>query len=154
MQFSQLINVNTVYIDSISQSKMAVLLKLSQLVSQNHPQLNPQELFDAYWKRECLGSTAIGQGVAIPHIRTAALTEAQGCVIRLLNPVDFGAEDKQPIDLIIGLLVPQEQVDQHLKILAEIIKRFSVPSFREACRRIDDQEEFYNLLISAEELPA
>jgi PTS system nitrogen regulatory IIA component len=154
MQLSQLINVNTVYIDSISQSKMAVLLKLSQLVSQNHPQLNPQELFDAYWKRECLGSTAIGQGVAIPHIRTAALTKAQGCVIRLLNPVDFKAEDKQPIDLIIGLLVPQEQVDQHLKILAEIIKRFSIPSFREACRRINDQEEFYNLLISAEELPA
>ncbi|KTC86132.1 MULTISPECIES: PTS sugar transporter subunit IIA [Legionella] len=154
MHISQLINVNTVYIDSISQSKMAVLLKLSQLVSQNHPHLNPQELFDAYWKRECLGSTAIGQGVAIPHIRTAALIKPQGCVIRLLNPVDFGAEDKQPIDLIIGLLVPQEQVDQHLKILAAIIKQFSISSFREACRRINEQEEFYNLLISAEELPA
>ncbi|ARG98198.1 PTS sugar transporter subunit IIA [Legionella micdadei] len=152
MHLNQLINLNTVYIDAVSQSKMAVLLKLSQLLCQNHPNLNPEELFEAYWKRESLGSTAIGQGITIPHVRTTYLEEPIGCVIRLLNPVDFGATDKQPIDLVIGLLVPQEQTEQHLKILAAIVDQFRAPTFREACRRASNQEELYHFLISHEEL--
>ncbi|CDZ76755.1 Nitrogen regulatory protein [Legionella massiliensis] len=148
MQLSHIINLNAVYIDSVSKSKTAVLLKISQILSQLHPGLNEQELFEAYWKRECLGSTAIGQGITIPHIRSLKLEKAQACIIRLLNPVDFGAADKQPIDLAIGLVVPQEQVNHHLEILAAIIKRCSVPSFREACRRTDNNVALYNLLIT------
>lgn len=148
MQLGHFININTVYIDSNSQSKTAVLLKISQLLSQNNPELDSQELFDAYWKRESMGSTAIGQGITIPHIRRAGLAKPEACFIRLLNPVDFGAEDKQPIDLVIGLLVPLEQIDQHLKMLATIIKQFSIPSFRDACRCANDKEELYKLLIS------
>lgn len=148
MQFIHIFNQNAVYIDSVSQSKTAVLLKISQLLSRLYPELNSQELFDAYWKRECLGSTAIGQGITIPHIRTAKLTKPQGCIIKLLNPVDFGAADKQPIDLVIGLVVPQDLVDQHLKILAALIKHFSVPSIREACRHVVNNETLYNLLTA------
>lgn len=147
MQLCHTINLNSVHIDSTSQSKTAVLLKISQLLSQNHPELDAQELFDAYWKRESLGSTAIGQGITIPHIRAAGISNPRGCVIRLLNPVDFGAEDKQPVDLVIGLVVPQEQIDQHLQMLDAIIKQFSVPSFRDACRRMATNKELYNLLV-------
>jgi PTS system nitrogen regulatory IIA component len=150
MQLSHLIKFNTVYIDSVSQSKTAVLLKISQLLSQQHCELDSQELFDAYWKRECLGSTAIGQGITIPHIRSAKLAKPSAAVIKLLNPVDFGAEDKQPVDLVIGIVVPQTQVSQHLKILATIVKRFSQPSFRDACRRVGDKDALYNLLIREE----
>ena len=148
MQLSHIINLNSVYIDSTSQSKTAALLKISQILSQNHPELDAQELFDVYWKRESMGSTAIGQGITIPHVRTTAITEPKASVIRLLNPVDFGAEDKQPVDLVIALLVPQEQVDSHLKMLAAIIKQFSVPSFRDACRRASNHEELYKILIT------
>lgn len=96
-----------------------------------------------------MGSTSIGQGITIPHIRVPGLTQPHACVIRLLNPVDFGATDKQPVDLVIGLVVPQEQqVDQHLQLLASIIKQFSIPSFREACRRMTDSGALYNLLAS------
>ncbi|MBA2650702.1 MAG: PTS sugar transporter subunit IIA [Tatlockia sp.] len=150
MQLRHLIKLNTVYIDSVSQSKTAVLLKISQLLSQQQPDLDFQELFDAYWKRESMGSTAIGQGITIPHIRNAHLVKPLACVIKLLNPVDFGAEDKQPADLVIGIIVPQTQVDQHLKILATVIKRFSLPTFRDACRRVADKESLYNLLIKEE----
>jgi nitrogen PTS system EIIA component len=150
MSFNQLLLLNTVHIDAVSQSKTAVLLKISQLLSQQHPELNAQALFDAYWKRESLGSTAIGQGISIPHIRLAKLAKPVASVIRLINPVDFGAEDKQPADLVIGLAVPETQVDQHLKILAAIIKRFSQLAFREACRRVDDRLALYNLLIAEE----
>lgn len=147
MPFCQTIKLNKVYIDSTVQSKTAALLKISQIFSQSHPSLDAEELFDAYWKRESLGSTAIGQGITIPHIRTPGLHEPQTCVLRLLNPVDFGAEDKQPIDLVIGLLVPQEQEDQHLKMLAAIVKQFNTPGFREACRQATNSEALYHVLI-------
>ncbi|MCC5013741.1 MULTISPECIES: PTS sugar transporter subunit IIA [unclassified Legionella] len=149
MQLCHVLNPNSVYIDSTSQSKTAVLLKISQLLSREQPQLDAQDLFDAYWKRECMGSTSIGQGITIPHIRVPGMTQPHACVIRLLNPVDFGATDKQPVDLVVGLVVPQEQqVDQHLQLLASIIKQFSIPSFREACRRMTDSGALYNLLAS------
>ena len=148
MHLSRIINLNTVCIDSSSQSKTAVLLKISQLLSQANPQLEVDHLFDAYWKRESLGSTAIGQGITIPHVRAAGITKPQACVLRLLNPVDFGAEDKQPVDLVIGFVVPQENVEQHLQILASIIKQFKTPAFREACRRSTTSEDFYHLLTA------
>lgn len=146
MQLCDNLNLNSVYIDKISQSKTAVLLKVSQLLSQDHPKLNVEELFEAYWKRECLGSTAIGQGITIPHIRSNLIKKPRACFIRLQNPVDFGAEDKQPVDLVIGLVVPQEQVEQHLKMLSAIIKQFSASAFREACRHASNQEELYEIL--------
>ncbi|KTC78116.1 PTS sugar transporter subunit IIA [Legionella brunensis] len=148
MQLCQVVHPSSVCIDCTSQSKTAVLLKVSQLLSQTHPELNTQNLFDAYWKRESLGSTAIGQGITIPHVRAAEITTPTACVIKLLNPVDFGAEDKQPVDLVIGLVVPQEQIDQHLRLLAAIIKQFSQPSFRESCRRATSNEALYRLIIS------
>ncbi|MBA3537449.1 MAG: PTS sugar transporter subunit IIA [Tatlockia sp.] len=150
MLLSHLIKFNTVYFDSVSQSKTAVLHKISQLLSQQHSELDYQELFDAYWKRECLGSTAIGQGITIPHIRSAKLAKPSAAVVKLLNPVDFGAVDKQPVDLIIGIVVPLTQVNEHLNILATIVNRFSQPLFRDACRRVSDKESLYSLLINEE----
>ncbi|MBA2655745.1 MAG: PTS sugar transporter subunit IIA [Tatlockia sp.] len=150
MQLRHLIKLNSVHIDSVSQSKTAVLLKISQLLSQQHCELDYQKLFDAYWTREALGSTAIGQGITIPHIRHANIAKPLACVIKLLNPVDFGAKDKQPIDLVIGLIAPLTQVDQHLQILATIIKQFSNPSVREACRSVIDREVLYKILIAEE----
>ncbi len=151
MPLCHVLNPSSVYIDSTSQSKTAVLLKISQLLSQNRPKLDFQELFAAYWKRESLGSTAIGQGITIPHISTPMITTACACVIRLLNPVDFGATDKQPVDLVIGLLVPQEQIDSHLTMLAAIVEQFSLPVFREACRRMVNKEALYELLVGEKE---
>lgn len=148
MQLGQIINLNTVHIDFHSQSKTAVFIKISQLLSQCHPLLDTGELFTSYWKRESLGSTAIGQGIAIPHIRSSKLIKPLGCVLKLLHPIDFGAEDKQPVDLIIALIVPQEQTEQHLKILGEIVKQFSAPLFRTSCRLSQDHGELYNLLVS------
>jgi PTS system nitrogen regulatory IIA component len=150
MQLSQIIDLDTVYLDSVSQSKTAVLLKISQLLNQHRPSLDVETLFDAYWKRESLGSTAIGQGITIPHIRLANLAKPLGCFIRLLNPIDFGALDKQAVDLVIGLAVPKAQTDQHLQLLATIIKQFSEPSFRKACRIAKDNVALYNLLLIEE----
>jgi len=148
MQFRNFLDTYSVCIDATSQSKTAVLLKLSQLLSKQHPELEAESLFDAYWKRESMGSTAIGHGIVIPHIRSALVRKTCACLLKLQNPVDFGAIDKQPIDLVLGLVVPQHQTDQHLQTLATISKQFSDPTFRNACRKANDSNALYALLIN------
>lgn len=148
MPFEQLLSLDRILIDCPAQSKTAVFLKISQIFSQIDAQLSASSLFDAYWNRECLGSTAIGHGVLIPHIRTQITRQTFGCFIKLKHPVDFGAEDRQPIDLILGLLVPENRLNQHLDTLAALVRHFKNPSFRQACRHAEDPNALYSFLVS------
>lgn len=140
-QFQQFIDSTAFYIDNTAQSKTAVLLKISQIMHRQNPSLAVESLFDAYWARESLGSTAIGHGVLVPHIRHDKVSSISGCFLQLQHPVDFGAVDKQPIDLVLGLLVPQSQVSQHLNTLAFITEQFNLPSLRKACRQAKTPQE-------------
>lgn len=146
MIFTEIFTPHRVVLDKISVSKTATLQKLSHLIAQAQPQLDEQTLFSAYWHRENLGSTAIGHGISIPHVRIKQLKQLCGCIIKLHNPVDFGAEDKQPTDLIIGLAVPENQADTHLQVLARLVEEFGKPVFREACREAQTQEELYQII--------
>jgi nitrogen PTS system EIIA component len=148
MQLSELLTPEDVTIDSISQSKTAVFHRISELLSASTPALNQQKLFDAYWKRENLGSTAIGNGISIPHVRVPLLKKPKACVIKLLHPVEFGAFDKQPADLVIGLASPEQQADLHLIILKNLIEKLGNSDFRKACRNKTTPESLYALLVS------
>jgi nitrogen PTS system EIIA component len=154
MQFSQIIISANVCIDTTSQSKTAVLHRICKLLCESSPCLEIQSLFEAYWNRENLGSTAIGHGNSIPNVRVPLLTTPIACFIKLIYPVEFGAEDKQPVDLVIGLAAPQNQSQQHLTILNSLIKKFSNPDFRKACRKSTDPEFLYTLLANESVEPA
>ena len=93
---------------------------------------------DALTARERLGSTGLGHGVAIPHGRSAKIGEARAAFVRLAEPVDFGADDGKPVDLVAALLVPAHFTDQHLKLLAELAELFSDPSVTDALREAPD----------------
>lgn len=80
---------------------------------------------EALVARERLGSTGLGQGVAIPHGRSAAIGEARAAFVRLAQAIDFGADDLRPVDLVAALIVPAHFTDQHLKLLAELAELFS-----------------------------
>jgi nitrogen PTS system EIIA component len=80
---------------------------------------------DALDARERLGSTGLGHGVAIPHGRSAAVSEARAAFVRLAAPIDFGADDRQPVDLVAALIVPEHFTDPHLRLLAELAELFS-----------------------------
>ncbi len=148
MKFKELLSTSSVFIDSTSKSKSAVLLKLSQLMHNCYPELDPQKLFDAYWERENLGSTAIGRGIMIPHICLASINKTYACFIKLKNPVDFNADDKQPIDLIFGLASATNSADQHLQILSKIVTEFSNQRFTNECRNANGAKELYNILTT------
>ncbi|KTC75497.1 Nitrogen regulatory protein [Legionella birminghamensis] len=153
MFLAQIITPDCVNVDSSSKSKAAVFQKVSQLLSDNFSELNREELFSAYWKREALGSTAIGHGIAIPHVRVPGLNRVRACFIRLLHPVDFCAEDRQLSDLIIALAVPENQSEYHLKLLREIIVQFSDQEFCRICRGLTCEKALFNLLIEASNTP-
>jgi PTS system nitrogen regulatory IIA component len=75
--------------------------------------------------REAMGSTGLGQGVAIPHGRIRGIKQAIGAVVRLARPVDFGAPDGRPVALLVALLVPEKARQEHLEILSELAQMLS-----------------------------
>lgn len=89
-------------------------------------------IFDSLFAREKLGSTGLGQGIAIPHGRIKGLKQAAGAFIRLEHPVPFDSPDGRPVNLLFVLLVPEQATEQHLQILSELAQRFSERTFREA----------------------
>ena len=89
--------------------------------------------------REKLGSTGLGQGIAIPHGRIARLAEAIGAFARLRAPIAFDAPDGKPVDRIFVLLVPEQATDQHLQLLSELAQMFSERAFRDRLSAAEDE---------------
>ena len=88
--------------------------------------------------REKLGSTGLGQGIAIPHGRIHGLREAVGAFARLVKPVPFDAPDGKPVDQLFVLLVPEHATDQHLQLLSELAQMFSERAFRSRLTQAPD----------------
>ena len=107
----------------------------SGLLFENHHGIARSQVFDSLFAREKLGSTGLGQGVAIPHGRIKGLKEAVGAFVRLAQPVPFDAPDGQPVSLVFVLLVPEQATEQHLQILSELAQMFSDKALREAMLR-------------------
>lgn len=99
--------------------------------------------------RERMGSTAIGHGIAIPHGRTTAFDETRGAFLRLRNPVDFGASDGEPVDLVFAMAVPEHFTQEHLQLLSELAETFSDAGFRAALRAAPDSDALRALLLHA-----
>lgn len=95
------------------------------LVFENNQGIARNAVFDSLFARERIGSTGLGQGVAIPHGRIKGLRDSIGAFLRLATPVAFDAPDLRPVNLIFVLLVPEQANEQHLLILSELAQMFS-----------------------------
>jgi PTS system nitrogen regulatory IIA component len=95
--------------------------------------------------REKLGSTGLGQGIAIPHGRIKGLREARGAFARLKAPIAFDAPDGRPVSSVFVLLVPEHATEQHLQLLSELAQMFSDKRFREALAGASDAAAMYEL---------
>ena len=115
-------------------SKKRLLEQLGALLGSSAPGLSQIEIFDALVNREKLGSTGLGKGVAIPHGRMPALEQPVCAFIKLDQPVDFDATDKQAVDLVFALLVPEDSTEEHLQVLSTIAEIFSNTALCEALR--------------------
>ncbi len=107
---------------------------------------NERAIFDILVQREKLGSTAVGNGIAIPHGKMPGLTRLFGLFARLDRPVDFEALDNQPVDLVFLLLAPEGAGADHLKALARIARLLRDPSIAHKLRGARDAESLYAVL--------
>ncbi|UXY15278.1 PTS IIA-like nitrogen regulatory protein PtsN [Chitiniphilus purpureus] len=107
-------------------------------------------VFDSLFAREKLGSTGLGQGVAIPHGRIKGLKVATSAFVRLKNPIPFDAPDGKPVSLIFVLLVPANATDLHLQILSELAQLFSDKTVRDELAKVEDAAEAWKLITTWE----
>ncbi len=134
---TNILPVSQVLLDLDVSSKKRVFEQAGMLF-ETHLGLARSIIFDSLFAREKLGSTGLGQGIAIPHGRIKGLKQAAGAFMRLATPVPFDSPDGRPVNLLFVLLVPEQATDQHLQILSELAQRFADRSFREALQLAPD----------------
>jgi PTS system nitrogen regulatory IIA component len=108
--------------------------------------LSERRIYDTLAEREKLGSTGMGQGIAIPHGRLQGIEKMTGLFARLDHPVDFGAADDQPVDLVFLLLAPEGAGADHLKALARVSRLLRNQSVCEKLRAASQAAALYALL--------
>ena len=128
-QIAKLLPTANVLLDLDVGSKKRVFERAGLLFENNH-NIARSVVFDSLFAREKLGSTGLGQGVAIPHGRIKGIKEAVGALVRMREPIPFDAPDGQPVGLIFILLVPERATDLHLQLLSELAQMFSDQPFR------------------------
>lgn len=118
----------------------------SDLLASTYPELPARALFDELLARERLGSTGLGEGVAIPHCRMPCRQIRAAC-LALGRPVEYDAADGLPVDLLFVIVVPPEETNAHLELLAGLASLFRVPENRTALRRTRSDADLYDRLV-------
>lgn len=131
-------------------SKKRVIEYLASFMAAGQPELNADGLYEQLLDRERLGSTGIGDGVAIPHCRSKEAKQVTAAMLKLGEAVNFDAIDDQPVDLVFALVVPDAQCDQHLQTLSSIASVLMEESSRAALRASADSAQLYKTLIQLE----
>tara|TARA_R110001592_G_scaffold185680_1_gene429798 strand:+ start:74 stop:553 length:480 start_codon:yes stop_codon:yes gene_type:complete len=121
-----------------------VAIKLSEVIDD----LSAEELFTRLIAREKMGSTALGHGIAIPHCRMPGCTEILGGLVTLEDLVDFEAFDNEKVRVMFVLIVPEDEVDNHLKVLAMLAKRFETETYRNGLVAAKNHRALYDSAIA------
>lgn len=146
MLFSDLLSPDRVFSKVRASSKKRLLEQVSDALVRNDTSLSAREVFESLCARERLGSTGLGHGVAIPHGRISGQSAVQAVFIRLAKPLDYDAADGKPVDLLFGLVVPENCTGDHLKLLSQIAEQFSDDELLEDIRKAEDNVAILELL--------
>ena len=150
-QFARHLTVKNVLVDLAVASKKRVFEQAGLLFENNHG-IGRAAVFDSLFARERLGSTGLGQAVAIPHGRIKGLKDALAAVIRLSEPIAFDAPDGRPVKLLVVLLVPEQASQAHLDLLSELAQMLSDKSFRDSLLDAPDAAALHALLANWEQI--
>lgn len=149
MDFTQFLDGNAVLADVPVANKKSLFQALSQLAGRTLG-LAAREVLDRINERERLGTTGFGGGVAIPHGRVAGLGGIRAAFVRLEKPIDYGAIDDLPVDLVFMMLSPTDAGADHLKALAQVSRRLRDRAFVAKLRGAGSPDALYALFASAE----
>lgn len=150
MEVSDLLTVESVIADFRVTSKKQALQELSRHAADITRQ-DERAIFDILLARERLGTTGVGDGLAIPHGRLPGLEQIYGFFAKLEKPINFDSIDDRPVDLIFLLLAPEGAGADHLKALARISRLLRGPSFCEKLRGTNNRDALYALLSQSPE---
>jgi nitrogen PTS system EIIA component len=150
MDTTALLTPNAVIANLRSGSKKHTLQDLSKAAAQLTG-VDERQIFEVLLERERLGTTGVGNGIAIPHGKLASLDRLYGLFARLEKPIDFESIDEQPVDLVFLLLAPEGAGADHLKALARISRQLRDAAFCNKLRGSDSRDALYALLTQDSE---
>ncbi|MEO6014275.1 MAG: PTS sugar transporter subunit IIA [Devosia sp.] len=145
MELADILSEESVLVRSDIKTKLDVLKSLASKASEltGH---SADEIFEALSDREALGSTGLGNGIAVPHGKYAGLKGVTAIFLKLNQPVDFESVDDQPVDLVMMLLAPMGAGADHLKALARVARVLRTDAVAESLRRSTDPSRVYAIL--------
>jgi len=153
MDLLHLLKPEAVKVISTVSSKKRLLHVVGELAHSVYG-LDMSETVNALQERETLGPTGVGHGVALPHARCKDMEEVVGIFILLEKPVDFGAVDNQPVDLVFSLFAPEAAGVDHLKALALVSRTLRDTSFCAKLRSNKDSATLYTILTATQDTAA
>jgi PTS system nitrogen regulatory IIA component len=151
MKISELLNPEAIVAEMQSEDKSRALTELTDALINCEPSLDRDDVIEVLQEREKLGSTGIGDGVAIPHGKLAGIPELMLAFGRSRKGVDFESMDGQPAHLFFLLIAPEESVGVHLKTLARISKLLKDPAVRQRLLEAANQELIYQVILDEED---
>ncbi len=143
MQLNQFISPECTFAGVDGGSKKRLFETISRRITSAYPDIDSEATYDALLERERLGSTGLGEGIALPHCRLENCHHIIGMLMQLKQPIDFDSIDGQPVDLVFVLLVPQEAVDEHLQALKAIAERCGNQDYRASLRSAHSDDDLY-----------
>jgi len=127
---SRLLSSGDVIVGLDVPNKLRALEQAAVILERRH-KVSHAPVLRALWRREQVGSTALGHGIAVPHARITGISEPIVLFVRMKSAIEFQAPDHKPVSLFFVILVPEHASDEHLKILATVSEMFSNKSFRD-----------------------
>ena len=153
MELSEILKPEAVKVFSAASSKKRLFQEFGELAGSCYD-MSASRVVDALLERESLGPTGVGHGVALPHARLTGLTEVVGAFVFLEKPLDFGAVDRQPVDIAFALFAPEESGVEHLKALALVSRTLRDASLCLKLRANPEANKLYTLLTEPNSVQA
>lgn len=147
MKIAEILAPQNVLAELKGETKPQILQELAKVLTEGQKEVTPEELNAVLSERERLGSTAIGDGIAIPHGKIHGFKQIVGVFGRSTKGVDFDSLDGKPTHLFFLLVAPEDSASLHLKALARVSRLFRDNAFRENLMRAHDAEEIYRLIL-------
>jgi len=151
MKLSDILDLNNIIISLRAGNKNTAIEELAGVITDSCPSLKKDELIKVLLERERLGSTGIGDGVAIPHGKVPGISDPVISFGRSLDGLDFDSMDGQPVHLFFLLVAPEDSANIHLKALAKIAKILKNISFRNQLIEAKTREEIYKIITHDDE---
>ena len=148
MKIEEILKKESVIDDLLGDNKVKVIKEMTQCLKKNNFIKNDQALFETLMEREKLGSTGIGENVAIPHGKSDEVTQIITVLARSKKGVEFESLDQKPVHFVCMVIAPAHSTGQHLKVLARVSRIFKNQGIREEILKAENSDTIYSILMN------